>query len=80
MILFFKMRNNEPATLAEMVDELGAAETGISTILYRRNDAEEFEKAGKKQTGKAPARLWRLSAKTFNAPIVDSAEPRLHEE
>jgi hypothetical protein len=69
---YFKSRDNEWATIAEISDALGVPTTGVGTILYRRNDGE-FEKGEKRETGKAPARLWRLSPESFN-PIATALD------
>jgi hypothetical protein len=67
MFRFFQQRSNVPATIAEIAEGLGIGETGIGTIVYRRNEGQ-FEKAGKQGgTGAAPATLWRLTKEALNS-------------
>ncbi|WP_162666057.1 hypothetical protein [Gemmata massiliana] len=73
MIQFFADRSNAPATISDIAASLNVPTTGITTILYRRNTADEFQGAGKVSgTGAAPAKLWKLSEEALNKQRQES--------
>ena len=65
MLKFFLDRDNKPATIADIAKGLGVDDSGVGTILYRRNKAGEFQRAGKEGTTAAPATLWNLTEATL---------------